>query len=203
MIRGAGDILGAEQAGFIDTVGLDLYMKMLNEAIEEKKTGIPTPEPKPNKIFDIDAYIPRDYAISSDKIELYQDLENLKTEKELFDFAKHMRDVYGGLPAEVRLLLQKKRIDLFANNEEFESVEDNKTYVDILMSDTFSRINGIGTELFNLLVPYMGFVKVTFLERKLRLRISKNEKWLDDLEKIVRLIDVLYKKHKDGDVVLN
>jgi transcription-repair coupling factor (superfamily II helicase) len=39
MIRGAGDIFGAEQAGFIDTVGLDLYMKLLNEAIEEKKTG--------------------------------------------------------------------------------------------------------------------------------------------------------------------
>jgi transcription-repair coupling factor (superfamily II helicase) len=83
MIRGAGDILGAEQAGFIDTVGLDLYMKLLNEAIEEKKTGVPTPEPKPNKLFNIDAYIPKDYAVSSDKIELYQELRTSKTKKSL------------------------------------------------------------------------------------------------------------------------
>lgn len=203
MIRGAGDILGAEQAGFIDTVGLDLYMKMLNEAIEAKKTGIPTPEPKPNKIFDIDAYIPKEYAVNSDKIQLYQELENIKDEKEIVSFTKHLRDVYGKLPDEVTLLIQKKRIDLIVNGEEFQNVDDAEGYVDMLLSDTFSRINGIGTEMFNVLVPYLAFVKVNFLEKKLRLRMSKREKWLDDLEKIVKAIHVLYLKHKDGDVVLN
>ena len=135
MIRGAGDILGAEQAGFIDTVGLDLYMKLLNEAIEEKKTGVTKPEPKPNKLFNIDAYIPKDYAINSDKIELYQELENVKDEKELLAYQKHMRDVYGRLPEEVTLLIQKKRIDLYTSQEEFTSVEEYEIYIDILMSD--------------------------------------------------------------------
>lgn len=200
MIRGAGDILGAEQAGFIDTVGLDLYMKLLNEAIEEKKTGIPTPTPKPNKLFNIDAYIPKDYAVNSDKIELYQELENVKDEKELAAYQKHMRDVYGRLPEEVTLLIQKKRIDLFTSQEEFTSVEEYDTYVDILMSDTFSRINGIGNELFNSMVPYLNILKVTFLEKQLRLRIKKGNDWLNDLEKIVRNIHVLYSKHSTGTV---
>ena len=200
MIRGAGDILGAEQAGFIDTVGLDLYMKLLNEAIEEKKTGIPTPTPKPNKLFNIDAYIPKGYAINSDKIELYQELENVKDEKELSAYQKHMRDVYGRLPEEVTLLIQKKRIDLYTSQEEFTSVEECDTYVDILMSDTFSRINGIGNELFNAMVPFLNILKVTFLEKQLRLRISKGKDWLNDLEKIVRNIDALYSKRTTGTV---
>jgi transcription-repair coupling factor (superfamily II helicase) len=203
MIRGAGDILGPEQAGFIDTVGLDLYMKMLNEAISAKKSGIPTPEPKPNKLFDIDAYIPKDYAINSDKIELYQDLENVKDDKELATFTSHLRDVYGKIPPETQLLLQKKRMDLIANSEEFTSVEEADAYVDILMSDTFSRIGGIGVELFNAVVPFMSFLKVTYLERQLRLRMTKQEHWLDDLEKLLKVIHVLYLKHKEGDVVLN
>jgi len=200
MIRGAGDILGAEQAGFIDTVGLDLYMKLLNEVIEEKKTGIPAPTPKPNKLFNIDAYIPKDYAVNSDKIELYQELENVKDEKELAAYQKHMRDVYGRLPEEVTLLIQKKRIDLFTSQEEFTSVEEYDTYIDILMSDTFSRINGIGNELFNSMVPYLGILKVTFLEKQLRLRIKKGNDWLNDLEKIVRNIHMLYSKHSTGTV---
>lgn len=197
MIRGAGDILGAEQAGFIDTVGLDLYMKLLNEAIEEKKTGVPTPEPKPNKLFNIDAYIPKDYAVSSDKIELYQELENVKDEKELAAYQKHMRDVYGRLPEEVSLLIAKKRIDLFTSQAEFQSVEEYDTYVDILMSDAFSRINGIGSELFNVMVPYLSILKVTFLEKQLRLRIRKEKDWLKSLEAIVRAIHVLYSNHTE------
>jgi len=106
-----------------------------------------------------------------------------------------MRDVYGRLPEEVNLLIQKKRIDIYSTQEEFTSVEEYDTYVDILMSDTFSRINGIGTELFNLMVPYLSVLKVTFLEKQLRLRITKTKDWLNDLEKIVKSIHVLYSKH--------
>jgi transcription-repair coupling factor (superfamily II helicase) len=203
MIRGAGDILGPEQAGFIDTVGLDLYMKMLNEAIQEKKTGIPTPQPVPHKLFDIDAYIPKDYAINSDKIELYQELENVKDEKELAALAHHMRDVYGRLPEEVTLLLQKKQMDLLSESPEFASVDEADTYVDILLSDSFSRINGLGVDLFNAIVPYLSIIHMNFLEKKIRLRMSKGEHWLDDLEHILKIIHVLYLKHKDADAVLN
>jgi transcription-repair coupling factor (superfamily II helicase) len=203
MIRGAGDILGPEQAGFIDTVGLDLYMKMLNEAIEEKKTGVIIPEPKPKKLFNINAFIPKDYAVNSDKIELYQELEDIQDEKGLAQFSNHLRDVYGKAPKEVALLLQKKRIDLSASGEEFQSVEEADSYVDILLSDAFLRINGIGTELFNALMPFLAIVKVNFLDRKLRLRITKNDSWLSDIEKIVKTIHTLYEKHMEKNVVLN
>jgi transcription-repair coupling factor (superfamily II helicase) len=203
LIRGAGDIFGPEQAGFIDTVGLDLYLKMLNEAITEKTTGVASVPPKPNKLFDIDAYIPKEYASSSDKIELYQELEEIKDSRGLAAFCKHMRDVYGKPPAEVTLLIQKKRIDLITSNEEFLSVDEADTYVDIQLSDSFTRINGIGTDLFNETVPYLDILKVTYLEKKLRLRMNKREAWLNDLENIANLIHKLFLSAQERARVLN
>lgn len=203
LIRGAGDIFGPEQAGFIDTVGLDLYLKMLHEAVKAKTTGVEPEPPKPNKLFDIDAYIPKEYATNSDKIELYQDLEEIKDSKGLAAFSKHMRDVYGKPPPEVALLIQKKRIDLVTSSDEFLSVDEAEKYVDIQMSDSFTRINGIGTDLFNEIVPYLDIITVTYLEKKLRLRMSKREKWLDDLEAVVNLIHRLFLTAQERARVLN
>lgn len=203
MIRGAGDILGPEQAGFIDTVGLDLYMKLLNEAIEEKKTGIKVLPPKPNSLFALDAYIPKNYAVNSDKIELYQELENAKSEAEVSSLAQHMRDVYGRLPKQVELLFGKKRIDLVAQSEEFASVTESDTYIDILMSEGFSRIGGIGVGLFNVIVPFLPIVKVNFLEKKVHLRMEKKKDWLKDLDGLLKAIHTLYLERKTGEAVLN
>lgn len=203
LIRGAGDIFGPEQAGFIDTVGLDLYLKMLNEAIAAKTTGIEPVPPKPNKLFEIDAYIPKEYAENSDKIELYQELEEVKDSHGLAAFSKHMRDVYGKPPAEVVLLIQKKRIDLVTSNDEFFSVDESKDYVDIQMSDSFTRMNGIGTDLFNAVAPYLDFLRVTYLEKKLRIRMSKRGQWLNDLENLVNLIHKLFITAQERARVLN
>nr|MCR5490962.1 transcription-repair coupling factor [Bacilli bacterium] len=117
MIRGAGDILGPEQAGFIDSVGLDLYLKLLHDAVENKRTGQEPPAPVAKKLFNIDAYIPKEYAVQSDKIQLYQALEDVKDDKQLAVFGQNMKDVYGKIPKEVELLIQKKRIDLLTEEE--------------------------------------------------------------------------------------
>lgn len=73
-IRGAGDILGGEQAGFIDTVGFDMYMKILQDAINEKQ-GKKEEESDvvPAKNVKVNGYIPEDYVESDmEKLELYQ-----------------------------------------------------------------------------------------------------------------------------------
>lgn len=199
MIRGAGDILGPEQAGFIDSVGLDLYMQLLNEAIEEKKTGIKKAPPKSRTLFDIDAYIPKSYAIASDKIELYQDLETAKNEEELKKVASHMRDVYGKMPHQVELLILQKRINFLMEKEEFFKIEQMDAYVDILLSDAFTRISHIAVDLFNALLPYMNEIKVNFVDKKVHVRLkrSKKDDWIDELYRILQTIDELYTKRKN------
>ncbi len=198
MIRGAGDILGPEQAGFIDSVGLDLYLKLLNEAVTEKTTGEEQKPPVARKLFDIDAYIPKNYAIESDKIQLYQQLDDVRDASSLASFTKNMRDVYGKLPEEVSLLIQKKRIDLLSDEEEFSAIEEGQGYVDICLSDAFSRINGIGSDLFDVLVPFMKLLRVTFVNKQLRIRMRKEGSWLTDLEKVMKIIHKVYLE-KTGD----
>lgn len=195
MIRGAGDILGPEQAGFIDSVGLDLYLKMLNEAVEEKTKGVKPKERTPRKLFDIDAYIPKEYAEDADKIELYQAFDDILTQEDLDKYVKKIKDVYGKLPKEVDLLVQKKRIDILLDNPEFETISDGPKSIDVFLSGSFSSKDGLGYELFNALSCYLEIIRMSYLEKKLRLTLRKREKWMDDLEKILRLIHQIALKH--------
>ncbi|MBE6127402.1 MAG: transcription-repair coupling factor [Erysipelotrichaceae bacterium] len=196
MIRGAGDILGPEQAGFIDSIGLDLYLKMLNEAIKEKATGEETVPPAPKKLFAIDAYIPKEYASNSDKVELYHELEDIKTEKELDSFKRKMKDIYGRLPEEVELVIQKKRIDILGDLEEFSSIEEIQGRIEVTLSNAFTSVEGIGTDLFNALVPYLGVLRVTYVDKRLKFLLAKRDKWLETLEKIMRIAHQTYLKKK-------
>ena len=197
MIRGAGDILGPEQAGFIDSVGLDLYLKLLNEAIEGKKEAkIPEP-PVPRKMFALDAYIPANYANNSDKLELYQELDAITNDKDLEGFRKKVRDIYGRVPNEVGLLIDKKRVDIFMEKEEFEGIEETNNRVDITLSPAFSKINGIGNSLFESLSDYLSYLRVSFVERKLKVMLTKKEDWIHDLLAILRIIDRVYLVERD------
>jgi len=194
MIRGAGDILGPEQAGFIDSIGLDLYLKMLNEVIEEKKTGIPHETPKPVKMLQIDAYIPGEYASKEDKIQLYQEIENAKTDNDLKDIKKKVRDVFGKIPNEVQLLFKKRRIDLLLEGEEFDDVSEYTNAIEIKLSKKFSEINGIGNCLFESLQSYLEKIQVTYMQKILKIRLKKEGNWLLDFETIVEVISTIYKK---------
>ena len=195
MIRGAGDILGPEQAGFIDSVGLDLYLKMLNEAVEEKSKGVKPKERTPRKLFNIDAYIPKQYADDADKIELYQELDDIETKEALDEYVKKVKDIYGKLPQEVALLIQKKRIDILLSYPEFASITENQNQVSVFLSNSFSSKDGMGYELFNTLNGYLEIFRMSFLNRQLRLILTKRDCWIDDLEKILRLVHQLAVKH--------
>lgn len=201
MIRGAGDILGPEQAGFIDTVGLDLYLKLLGEAIENKKQNIleDTPQ-KANSALSLDAYIPKNYANTSDKIELYQTLENTKSEDEVDKFENKVRDIYGRLPKEMQLLLKKRKMDVLLSSDAFEGLEELRNHIDIRLSSLFSSINGIGLELFNVLTPYLNKVEVTYVEKRLRLRLKKENDWPNDLYKILKEVSSLHEKRTSGKI---
>lgn len=196
MIRGAGDILGPEQAGFIDSVGLELYLKLLNEVIEEKKTGKVYEPPKPVKLFKIDAYIPDEYMQKQDKVELYQEIENAKNLQELSGIKAKLRDIYGRIPHEVNLLLNKRRIDILMNNEEFENVNEYSESIEIVLSDKFSSKSGIGSALFEAIAPYLSKVSVTYIHKVLKLRLKKEDNWMKDLETIIECIVTIYRKHK-------
>ncbi len=122
-IRGAGDLLGGEQSGFINDIGFDTYQKILSEAIEELKENefkaLYKDEKVKKKDFvkevqidtDFEILIPDDYiSIISERLQLYKELSELTTEKELMEFEEKMKDRFGDLPTQVVDLLDSVRI---------------------------------------------------------------------------------------------
>ena len=167
-----------------------LYCRLsVEDTKDEKKNGKEEEPPKPKKLFDVDAYIPKEYANKSDKIELYQELEEIKTEAELNAFEKKLCDIYGRLPEEVKLLIIKARVDILSESIEFESVKEDRDLIFVTLSNEFTAISGIGNDLFNLLVPYLSSLSVSYSNKKLviRLKKGKGDDWLKTLEKVLRV----------------
>ena len=125
-IRGAGDLLGGEQSGFISDIGFDTYQKILNEAIEELKENefkelYDNPETKKEYVkevaidSDFEILIPDDYvSVISERLSLYNKLGELKTEEELHVFENELIDRFGEMPTQVVDLLNSVRIKWIA-----------------------------------------------------------------------------------------
>ena len=106
-IRGAGNLLGAEQSGHMVDVGYDMYMKLLNEAVLEER-GIPLPQRADcSADLAVAANIPDRYIPSSEqRMDIYRRIANIRTEEEADDLLDELIDRYGDPPPGVNALIQ-------------------------------------------------------------------------------------------------
>ncbi|RRJ94031.1 transcription-repair coupling factor [Flavobacterium macacae] len=123
-IRGAGDLLGGEQSGFINEIGFETYQKIMNEAIDELKENefkdlYPEDENAPEKDFvkeiqidsDFELLFPDEYINNvSERLNLYNELSNVKNEAELIAYEQKLIDRFGPLPKQAIALLNSIRI---------------------------------------------------------------------------------------------
>jgi transcription-repair coupling factor (superfamily II helicase) len=139
-IRGAGNLLGAQQHGFIDSVGFDLYSQMLKEAIEERKGDL-TAEKKATVEIDleIDAYIPDTYIKDGhQKIEMYKRFRGAQTLEDIEELQEEMRDRFGEYPDEVSYLFQIAEMKVYALVTGVELVKQSKQEVTIFVNEKAS-----------------------------------------------------------------
>ncbi len=145
-IRGAGDLLGPEQSGFIDTVGIDMYIEMLNEAIEKKKGIVPE---KPAEIrranVSQSSYIPDRFAPDDyDKLGMYQKIDAITSADELAAFREDVIDQYGRLPEEVQTLFEKRKLDILLSSPAIGGFREIRRMHEITFSKNFSqRLDGV------------------------------------------------------------
>lgn len=118
-IRGAGNLLGAEQSGFIMDMGFETYQKILSEAMEELgvETGIVRRGDAGSYSTDCTvetdqpAMIPDDYIdITAEKIRIYKQLDSMQSDKEIDLFATHLQDRFGKMTAEIENLFEVVKI---------------------------------------------------------------------------------------------
>ncbi len=137
-IRGAGNLLGAQQSGHMEAVGYDLYCKMLNDAIRAMKGEVKEEETFDTTVdMDIDAFVPATYIKSEfQKLDVYKRIAEIENEEELLDMQEELLDRFGDMPTSVNNLLNIAYIksichsasvtSLVYRNEEIKLVMYNK-----------------------------------------------------------------------------
>ena len=130
-IRGAGNLLGAEQSGFIADMGYETYQKILSEAMEElgMETGVSTRSGREIWVEDCSietdqpAFIPDDYIdITAEKLRIYKLLDAQKDEREIDRLAAQVADRFGPVPAELQNLIAVVKIRNLGSSMGFEKI---------------------------------------------------------------------------------
>ncbi|MCI8387655.1 MAG: transcription-repair coupling factor [Clostridiales bacterium] len=105
-IRGAGNLLGAEQHGQLDSIGYDLYVKILNEAVLEEKGEKPKEKFESKVDLSLDAYLPEKYIKSeSQRMDIYKKIAHIENMEDLDDLADELQDRFGEIPRQADTLM--------------------------------------------------------------------------------------------------
>ena len=174
-IRGAGDILGREQSGFIDSVGIDMYMRMLDEAINKIK-GLKTKE-KPYYDIEVSKHVDDKY-VSDDTIKIYihKEISKIESQKEKERIINEFIDRFGKLNEEILLYIEKKYLEsLLIKNNINKINETNNMVIIILSSELLNKIN-----IENLFMKAYEISSRFSFESKRKLLIMKIEKTQDE-----------------------
>lgn len=186
-IRGAGDILGADQSGFISEIGFEMYQKILNEAIQElKDKDFDSFEMADNKALmkreclletDLGAMLPTEYVSSvSERMSLYKELEGIKSDEGIEKFRSKLNDMFGELPQATEELLQTIPLRREAADLGFEKIVLKKgNFNGYFVGDVNSPF--YQSEMFSKILQFMQKyhpqVKMKEVNRKLVLTIHK------------------------------
>lgn len=189
-IRGAGDMLGPQQAGFIDQVGLDLYLEMLADAIKQKQ-GKPV-EKKQQKVSQVQlsGYIPAVFTENDgDKLEIYQHIKKTETLEQLLEYENRVEDLFGRIPSQVKQLFEQKKLDFFVNKKGVSSLTETDAVVTITMDEEFSK-NCDGVKLFGAMNDISRKINMKLVSGKITIMISKKQrKYIDILMQVIEKIE--------------
>lgn len=131
-IRGAGDILGDEQSGFIDAIGVELYMKILNEVINELKGIKPEEELKKYYNISISKHIDPNYILDDDiRITMHKEISNIKSRDQISALILEYTDRYGQLTDEILLYMEEKYLEHILKECHIESFKENEKQVEL------------------------------------------------------------------------
>lgn len=190
-IRGAGNLLGSQQHGFIDSVGFDLYSQMLKEAVEAKQTNQPTVTQVALDLdLDIDAYIPDTYiADGHQKIEMYKRFRGISLLEEVMELQEEMLDRFGEYPEEVAYLFLVAEMKVYAMLAGVESIKQLKQEITILISENTTN-NVVGKKIGKLVAKYDQMLGLGMDGTRMKLvmytKDVEQRKWFHMLLKLVK-----------------
>ncbi|MCS4487256.1 transcription-repair coupling factor [Staphylococcus americanisciuri] len=188
-IRGAGNLLGKQQHGFIDSVGYDLYAQMLEEAVSEKRgLKVETPALELEMDIRLDAYLPASYIQDEQaKIEIYKKLRATETHDQLMDIKDELLDRFNEYPKEVANLLDSVEIKVYLLQVGVQHVKDTGKAIEILLTEAgTNRING--EELFRQSEPLGRSMVLGVKDRCMKVTLTKDAQWFESLKFLAKIL---------------
>ena len=150
-IRGAGDILGSEQAGFVDSVGIDLYLKILNEEIdrisnkEKKDSAIEENEVDSKPLISVTTHISDSYVYEDDiKIEIHKKINSIDSMEKLISVREELEDRFGKLDENIIIYMYEEWFEKLAKKVDIKNVHQNKNSIELVFAEKF--VKNIDTE---------------------------------------------------------
>ncbi len=166
-IRGAGDILGSEQAGFIDSVGIELYMSMLNEEVEKlrgKKIEL-SKDTSELPLVDVSTNIDDNYVEDTDlKIEIHKKINQITSYETLIKIKEELEDRFGKLSEDMLIYMHEEWFEKLAKNFGIKDVRQTPNFIAITLPK----------ELTDKIKGDMLFVECTSLSRNFRFSMQVN-----------------------------
>ncbi len=145
-IRGAGDILGSEQAGFIDSVGIDLYLKMLNDEVNIKKniaSGEVEEEKELMPLINVSTHIADTYVSEDDlKIEIHRKINEIDSYDKFMSVKEELEDRFGRLNEDLIIYMYEEWFEKLANKLKISRVKQTKNSIEMYFpGDVVSKLN--------------------------------------------------------------
>lgn len=198
-IRGAGNILGKQQHGFIDSVGYDLYAQMLDQTIKQKRGDKVCHKTNAEVRINLEAYIPTEYISSQkQKIEFYKKIKHANDVKAIDDIADELIDRFGTYPKSVENLLNIATIKVLADTAQILSITNIDKKIDIVLDQKASE-ELKGPNIFRTLehVCFRARVSVDHDRLHVRLILDSKSSWrtiFNELKVFLQaVIDIVHK----------
>ena len=188
-IRGAGNLLGPEQHGFIASVGFELYCRLLEEAIRELKGEVQQQPPEPVIDLDVDAYLPDTYVNDvTQKVELYKRIAAITTHDEVGDLLEEIEDRFGEAPLPTYNILTIAGIKTLAKQAGVGSIAQKGDQVIVRMLSGLSMPEKVSRGLSQAFPGKVRTLGSPPSQIRLRTHIRDNQALLQKVERIVTLI---------------
>ena len=177
-IRGAGDLLGSEQAGFVDTVGISLYMKMIEEEMRRLKGENVETDDESESLVKVETHISDQYVSDEEvKIEIHKMINEIDSYQKLEDVRKNLEDRFGKITKEMEIYMYEEWFEKLAERLKITKVIQNNLYVLLwLPEETSNKVKGdkLFLQAFNINQKFE--IKYENNQIGIKLNIVNNEK---------------------------
>ncbi len=139
-IRGAGDILGSEQAGFVDSIGINLYIEMIEEEMRRLKGEVVKEDTNPTSLINVSTHISDEYVKDDEiKIEIHNKINEVSNEESFAKIKNELEDRFGKVSEDMIIYMYEEWFEKLANTLNITRVTQTKSYVELNLPEELSN----------------------------------------------------------------